>query len=85
MNDAIVKARVSPEIKAAAMANAKTLGFDLSTVIRLVVRQLAATGKIPEGLINPNQETLQAIKEFELGVGVHRVNSVDELKKDLGW
>ncbi|MDC9594461.1 type II toxin-antitoxin system RelB/DinJ family antitoxin [Xenorhabdus sp. IM139775] len=85
MNSAIVRARVSPELKAAAMANAKALGLDLSTVIRIVVQKLATDGKIPDGLIQPNHETLQAIHELDSGKNIHRANSVDELAKDLGW
>ncbi|VEJ53478.1 type II toxin-antitoxin system RelB/DinJ family antitoxin [Pragia fontium] len=85
MNSSIVKARVSPEIKAAAMENAKALGLDLSTVIRMVIKQLAATGEIPEGLLKPNKKTLQAIKDFERGIGVHHANSIDDLKKELEW
>ncbi|NDL00601.1 MULTISPECIES: type II toxin-antitoxin system RelB/DinJ family antitoxin [Photorhabdus] len=85
MTNTVVRARVSPACKAAAMANAKALGLDLSTVIRMVINRLAAEGRLPDGLLQPNSETLQAIHDLENGIGVHRANTLDELKSDLGW
>ncbi|UZM76932.1 type II toxin-antitoxin system RelB/DinJ family antitoxin [Yersinia sp. SCPM-O-B-9106 (C-191)] len=67
------------------MANAKALGLDLSTVIRMVVNRLAVNAELPIDLLQPNQETLQAIRDLENGVEVHRVDTVDALKRDLGW
>ncbi|MDE9454569.1 type II toxin-antitoxin system RelB/DinJ family antitoxin [Xenorhabdus bovienii] len=85
MTDTVVRARVSPASKAAAMANAKALGLDLSTVIRMVVNRLAVNAELPTDLLQPNQETLQAIRDLENGVEVCRVDTVDALKRDLGW
>lgn len=85
MTDTIVRARVSPESKAAAMANAKALGLDLSTVIRMVVNRLAVSAELPTDLLQPNQETLQAIRDLENGVEVYRADTVEALKRDLGW
>jgi len=85
MTDTVVRARVSPALKAAAMVNAKALGLDLSTVIRMVVNRLAVNGELPRDLLQPNQETLQAIRDLENNIEVTRVNTVDELKHDLGW
>lgn len=85
MVDSIVRARVSPESKAAAMANAKALGLDLSTVIRMVVNHLAVSHELPADLLQPNKETLQAIRDLETGIEVTRVDTVDDLKRDLGW
>ncbi|MFT2793687.1 type II toxin-antitoxin system RelB/DinJ family antitoxin [Serratia sp. T13T92] len=85
MVDTVVRARVSPASKAAAMANAKALGLDLSTVIRMVVNRLAVNGELPVDLLQPNQETLKAIRDLENEVDVYRVDTVDALKQDLGW
>lgn len=85
MSDTVVRARVSSASKAAAMANAKALGLDLSTVIRMVVNLLAVNAELPVGLIQPNQETLRAIRDMENGVEVYHVDTVDDLKRDLGW
>lgn len=56
------------------MANAKALGLDLSTVIRMVVNRLAVNAELPIDLLQPNQETLQAIRDLENGVEVYRVD-----------
>ncbi|NHB92012.1 type II toxin-antitoxin system RelB/DinJ family antitoxin [Photorhabdus cinerea] len=85
MADTVVRARVNPKSKAAAMANAKAMGLNLSTIIRMVVNRLAVEPEFPAELLQLNQETLQAIRDLENGVGVHRVDTVDELKRDLGW
>ncbi len=85
MTDTVVRARVSPESKAAAMANAKALGLDLSTVIRMVINRLAISPELPADLLQPNQETLQAIRDLENGINVSRVDTVEDLKRDLGW
>jgi DNA-damage-inducible protein J len=85
MADSVVRARVSPESKAAAMANAKALGLDLSTVIRMVVNRLAVSAELPADLLQPNKETLQAIRDLETGIEVTHVDTVDDLKRDLGW
>ncbi len=85
MTDSVVRARVSPEAKAAAMANAKALGLDLSTVIPMVVNRLAINPELPADLLQPNQETLQAIRDLEKGINVTRVDTVGDLKRDLGW
>ncbi|MGV7962387.1 type II toxin-antitoxin system RelB/DinJ family antitoxin [Photorhabdus tasmaniensis] len=85
MADTVVRARVNPKSKAAAMANAKAMGLNLSTIIRMVVNRLAVEPELPAELLQLNQETLQAIRDLENGVGVHRVDTIDELKRDLGW
>jgi len=85
MTDTVVRARVSSASKVAAMANAKVLGMDLSTVIRMLVNRLAVSAELPKDLLQPNQETLQAIRDLERGVKIHRVDTIEELKRDLGW
>ncbi|ASX26917.1 type II toxin-antitoxin system RelB/DinJ family antitoxin [Candidatus Williamhamiltonella defendens] len=85
MTDTVVRARVSSASKVAAMANAKVLGMDLSTVIRMLVNRLAVSAELPKDLLQPNQETLKAIRDLERGVKVHRVDTIEELKRDLGW
>ncbi|NHB96438.1 type II toxin-antitoxin system RelB/DinJ family antitoxin [Photorhabdus stackebrandtii] len=86
MADTVVRARVNPKSKAAAMANAKAMGLNLSTIIRMVVNRLAVEPELPAELLQLiNQETLQAIRDLENGIGVHRVDTIGELKRDLGW
>lgn len=77
--------RIDSEIKQLASQHAQQLGLDLSTVVRMLLRQLAAHPSLPEGLLEPNAETLQAIYELENGINVSRYQNADELAKDLGW
>ena len=77
--------RIDENIKQLAAQNAKQLGLDLSTVVRMLLQQLAAKPALPQGLLEPNAETLQAIYELENNLNVSRYNSVEELTKDLGW
>ncbi|MBC8953017.1 type II toxin-antitoxin system RelB/DinJ family antitoxin [Xenorhabdus sp. PB62.4] len=67
------------------MSNAKALGLDLSTVICMIVNRLVVEGQLSDSFFQPNSETLQAIRELENGKDVHHVNTIDELKRDLGW
>ncbi|KAE9529206.1 type II toxin-antitoxin system RelB/DinJ family antitoxin [Testudinibacter aquarius] len=83
--DASVTIRVDSRIKKQAQENAKKLGIDLSTAIRMLLKQLAATQRLPEGLLQPNEETLQAIYELENQINTATFSTVDELKRDLGW
>ncbi|MCC8464112.1 type II toxin-antitoxin system antitoxin, RelB/DinJ family [Photorhabdus bodei] len=49
-----------------------------------MINRLAIGPELPAELLQLNQETLQAIRNLENGVSVHRVDSIDELKRDLG-
>ncbi|MDB6373293.1 type II toxin-antitoxin system RelB/DinJ family antitoxin [Photorhabdus bodei] len=53
--------------------------------ISSLINRLAIEPELPVELLQLNQETLQAIRDLENGVGVHRVNTIDELKRDFGW
>ncbi|OOF55335.1 type II toxin-antitoxin system RelB/DinJ family antitoxin [Rodentibacter myodis] len=77
--------RVEQQIKQLAAENAKRLGLDLSTVIRMLLQQLATQATIPKELLEPNAETLQAIYELENNLNVSRYKNVEELTADLGW
>ena len=63
----VVRARVSPAVKVVAMENASALGTDLSTIIRLLVNQIAVTGEVPAELLKPNAKTLKAIRDPRSG------------------
>ncbi len=83
--DSTLTIRIDQDIKNLAAKNAKRLGLDLSTVIRMLLKQLAAQPVLPQGLLEPNAETLQAIYELENNINVSRYNNIEELKTDLGW
>ncbi|CAX57248.1 type II toxin-antitoxin system RelB/DinJ family antitoxin, partial [Erwinia pyrifoliae] len=56
------------------MVNAKAPGLDLSTVIRMVVNRLAVNAELPKDLLQPNQQTLEAIRNLENGVDIFKGN-----------
>lgn len=73
--DTIVKARVTPEAKAAAIANAQALGLNLSTAIGMVVNRLAVNIDLPADFFQLNRTILQVISDLEKGVGLIRLSS----------
>lgn len=83
--DGSLTIRVDNHIKKRAQENAKALGLDISTVMRMLLNHLAAQPTLPEGLVEPNAQTLQAIYELENDINTSHYTSVDELRKDLGW
>lgn len=83
--DGSLTIRVDNHIKKLAQENAKALGLDISTVMRMLLNHLAAQSTLPEGLVEPNAQTLQAIYELENDINTSHYTSVDDLKKDLGW
>ncbi|MBF0784637.1 type II toxin-antitoxin system antitoxin, RelB/DinJ family [Muribacter muris] len=76
---------VDDQIKQLAQQNAKQLGFDLPTVVQMLLKHIALTSKLPAGLLEPTEETWQAIYELESGNNISYYQSSKELKRDLGW
>lgn len=71
MNSAMLKVRVSEELKAAVAKTAHEYNLDMSSFIRLVLTHATKTNQIP------NSTTQAAIHELEDGHG-ERATSVDE-------
>ena len=84
MTDTVVGASISPALKAAVMANAKAVGLDLSTVIRLVVYRLTVDAELLRDLLHLNQKNLQYVRHLENNIEVRRVNTVEAIKPDVG-
>jgi DNA-damage-inducible protein J len=85
MSDTIVRARVEAQIKKAAMSNAKAIGLDLSTILRMVVNRLAVDPELSADLFLPNKTTIKAINDLNKGIGVGHASNIAELKQGLGW
>ena len=83
--DGSLTIRVDSHIKRLAQQNMKQNGMDVSTVMRMLLQQLAAKAELPQGLAAPNAETLQAIYELENNINTKVYSNVDDLKRDLGW
>jgi DNA-damage-inducible protein J len=62
-----VRSRVEPELKSEAEAVLKAAGLDVSTAIRLFLRCVVETGKMPIDFTRPNPTTIAAIKAAKAG------------------
>ena len=62
-----IRFRVEPELKREAEAVLKTDGLDVSTAIRLFLRCVVETGRMPIAFTRPNPTTNAAIKTAKAG------------------
>ncbi len=62
-----VRSRVAPELKSEASAVLKGMGLDLSTAIRLFLRNVVDSQGASIMLPKPNETTLQAIADAKAG------------------
>ena len=62
-----VRFRVEPELKNEAGAVLKAAGLDISTAIRLFLRCVVETGRMPIDFTHPNPTTIAAIKAAKAG------------------
>ena len=77
---AVVKAQLDSKLKGQAEITLKALGLDMTSAIRMFLRQVVMRGAIPFEVSVPklNDETLAAIADAYAG-RVERVGSVAEL------
>ncbi|WP_297834795.1 type II toxin-antitoxin system RelB/DinJ family antitoxin [Thermomonas sp.] len=81
--NASIKTRIEPDLKDQAEATLNALGLDLSSGIRLFLRQVVLTQGLPFPLTlpSPNRATQQAIADSYAG-RVQHAASVDALFDD---
>lgn len=77
-----VRARIEPELKAAAEAIFAEVGLRPTDAIRLFYRQVANQGAIPIDLRQPNAESRAAIEELRSGGG-NVYHTMEEFRKSL--
>ena len=80
---ATIQARIDPEIKAKAQQILSALNISLSEAISMYLTQVTLHKGIPFDLKIPNELTVETIRKSEAGKELHKVNSVDELFKEL--
>jgi DNA-damage-inducible protein J len=81
--DAVVRARIDPEVKAQATEALEAMGLSLSDAIRMLLVRIAAEKELPFPVKVPNATTLEAMRELEEGGGA-RFDTAEELFEDLG-
>lgn len=65
-NSAIVRCRVTPEVKGQAAEILASIGMSTSDAMRLFLKQVVIRGEFPIELKVPNQKTINAFKERNL-------------------
>lgn len=86
MKTSIVKASVNSDLKQSVEETLSRLGLTSSDVIRMLYAQIKLYGAIPFELRIPhipNEETKETIKMALRGEELHKVDSIDQLKKEL--
>lgn len=80
-----IKTRIEPELKQRAEATLNALGLDLSSGIRLFLRQVVLNQGLPFAVTLPssNAVTQKAIADSYAG-RVRRASSVDALFEEIG-
>ncbi|WP_412058594.1 type II toxin-antitoxin system RelB/DinJ family antitoxin [Bartonella sp. DGB2] len=81
--NAIVRARISADVKRQASIALKRIGLNTSDLIRLTFMRVAEEGRLPFDLTTPNPTTQKAMAELEDGGGT-RYENVEDMYKDLG-
>ena len=65
--NAVVRARISEEIKEEASAVLAAMGLTLSDAFRMMLTRVAAEKKLPFEPLEPNAETIEAMKAARRG------------------
>ena len=79
----MIRARVSPELKAQAEAILAEIGLSSSDAIRMFYKQVTLRNGLPFEARIPNATTRKALRDAEAGRGMTDYASVDEMFKDL--
>jgi DNA-damage-inducible protein J len=79
----MVRARVSPELKARAEGILAEIGLSSSDAIRMFYKQVALRNGLPFEARIPNAATRKALRDAEAGRGMTDYTSVDEMFEDL--
>ena len=75
--NAFVRARIDEDLKNQA-------ALTISDLVRITLTKVAREKALPFDLREPNQLTIQSIKNSEAGVDVHKAKDADDLFDKLG-
>ena len=81
--NAVVRSRISAEVKEQATAVLEDLGLSVSDLMRITLTRVAKEGAIPFEL-NPNKLTRETLRKSVRGEEVHRAKDADDLFDQLG-
>ena len=83
VKEAVVSARVDPELKTNVEQVFKALGLSTTQAITLFFKQVEFWSGLPFEVKIPNQDTVQALKEARARQNLVTFNSLDDLLSDL--
>lgn len=81
--NAVVRSRISADIKEQATAVLDDLGLSVSDLMRSYLTRVAKEGAIPFDL-NPNKLTRETLRKSARGEEVHKAKDVEDLFDQLG-
>ncbi len=81
--NAVVRSRVSAEVKEQATSVLEGMGLSVSDLMRIVLTRVARDGAIPFDL-NPTKLTRETLAKSARGEEVHRAKDVKDLFDQLG-
>ncbi len=82
--NAVVRARVSEEVKREASEVLAEMGLTVSDVLRMTLKRVARDKALPfhpEHI--PNAETARVLEESERGENMHKAKDLDDLIKQI--
>ncbi len=84
--NAVVRARVSEEVKQEAAEVLAEMGLTVSDLMRMTLKKVARDKALPfhPGEHIPNEETAETLRKSRRGEDVHEFSSMDEMFKKLG-
>jgi DNA-damage-inducible protein J len=81
--NAVVRSRISVDVKEKATAVLEEMGLTVSDVMRIVLTRVAKENALPFDL-KPNKLTRETMRKTALGVDVHQAKDAADLFNKLG-
>jgi DNA-damage-inducible protein J len=81
--NAVVRARISEDVKQEATEVLADMGLTVSDAVRIMLTKVAREKRLPFDF-TPNALTAETLRKSMQGEDVHKVGSVEELFEDLG-
>jgi DNA-damage-inducible protein J len=78
-----IQIRVDEDLKKQVSKVVGRVHMSMSQVIKMALRYIANQDRIPLEYLEFNEETKRIMDEVDAGIGLHEVNSVEELFEEL--
>ena len=78
-----IQIRVDEELKKQAVQVLGQMHITMSQAIKMFLGQIVHNKRIPMDVFIPNEETRRIMDEVDAGIGLHEVDSVEQLFEEL--